>query len=63
MKQKTNRSMKSRFKRTRGGKWMLVRAKACNRHRLLPKSKRQKALAWRYHSVSSANIKAVSVYI
>jgi len=63
MKQKTKWSIKKRFFRTKGGKWKLMRAKAWCRHRLIPKSKRQKALGSKNQNVSAANVKAVAAYI
>lgn len=63
MKQKTKWCLKKRFFRTKGGKWKLMRAKAANRHRLVPKSKRQKSLASKCYELSSTNVKAISAYI
>jgi len=40
-----------------------MRAKAWCRHRLIPKSKRQKALGSKNQNVSAANVKAVAAYI
>ena len=63
MIKKVKSCFSKRFFRTKWGKWKLMHAKACNRHRLVPKSKRQKALAGRTHAVHSTDIKAVGTYI
>jgi ribosomal protein L35 len=53
MKQRVRSSVKKRFYKTKWGKWKVMRAKANHRHRLIPKSKRIKQMAWKTHGLAS----------
>ena len=55
MKQRTNRSIKKRFYKTKNWKWKVMRAKACHSHRLIPKTKERKTEYWRPHDVCAAD--------
>jgi len=54
MKQRTRSAVKKRFYKTKWWKGKVMRAKANHRHRLIPKSKRIKQLAWKNHWLTSA---------
>jgi len=53
MKQRVRSAVKKRFYKTKWWKWKVMRAKANHRHRLIPKSKRIKQLAWKTHCLAS----------
>ena len=54
MKQRTRSAVKKRFYKTKWWKGKIMRAMSNNRHRLIPKSKRIKQLAWKNHWLKSA---------
>ena len=53
MKQKVRSAVKKRFYKTRWWKGKVMRNMSNHRHRLIPKSKRIKQLAWKAHSLDS----------